>query len=353
MREDREDIIKERAISHIQLQSDRVIGIGQPTFIIAEIGSNHDQDLNKARQLIAEIAACGADAVKFQSLDFAELYPADAPDETRQLYERIKLDTDWYPTLFATAREHGLIPMSCPTYFRAVDDLLDQKIELFKIASPQTLAFPQLLERVAATGVPTVVSTGYCDGARIKRAVDIFARFRCPIVLLHCNSQYPVPAERVGLKYLVTLRERFNVHTGFSDHTEGMYAPLAAVTLGARVLERHVTYSRLASGPDHHFAAELADFARLVAEIRDLEKALTPMKVMTEDEINAGKTMRMAVFARRDLQAGKMLTTDDVRYFRHAGGLSAEDVFDRPMPLRLRKAVKAGTLIDRSLVEDS
>jgi sialic acid synthase SpsE len=344
---------KEEYVPEIRFDSGHVIGEGHPTFIIAEIGSNHDQDLKKAVRLIADAASCGADAVKFQSIDFNELQASDASEATRELYKKINLNPKWYPTLFDAARSHGLIPMSCPTYLLAVDQLMEQKISLFKIASSQALAFPQLLEKVAITKVPTIISTGYCDAEHVRRAVEIFSRHQSQIVLLHCNSQYPVPDKYVGLKEIIKLQQTYGVHVGFSDHSEGDHVPLGAVALGARVLERHITLDRHSAGPDHYFATEIPDFRRLISKIRSLEKALQPEKIISVAEKEAGLSMRMAVFANRNLKTGDTLTGDNIKFLRHGRGLSAEELFSGRDSLRLKKSVTAGTLIDHGMLNRS
>jgi len=327
----------------------RLVGEGHPCFIIAEIGSNHDQKLSQAKRLIDAAAAAGADAVKFQSLQFSELYPPGAPERMRRLYEQIKLDYGWYPELFAYARKRGVEPFSCPTSLESIAHLERQKVALYKIASPQTLAFPQLIDAVAATGKPAIFSTGYCDDARIARAARIFRRRGTPFAFLHCNSQYPAEPRVVGLRQMLALRDRHQAPAGFSDHTMGAHFASVAVALGACIIEKHLTLDRRLKGPDHGFAMEPGEFAEMTRQVRETELGLGLKKIVTPAERSLGRTMRMAVYAARDLRKGERLTPDTVRYLRSAKGVSAEDVFGRT--LRLKRAVRAGRPVPTGALE--
>lgn len=327
----------------------RVIGPGRPCFVIAEIGSNHDQSLAQAKELIDAAAEAGADAVKFQSLQFSELYPPGAPERMRALYELIKLDYDWYPELFGYARKRGVVPFSCPTSLESLVHLERAKVALYKIASPQTLAFPQLLEAVARLGKPTIVSTGYCDDGRIARAVAVFKRHGTPVILLHCNSQYPAAPRVVGLKQMLALGRRHAVPFGFSDHTMGPHFAVGALALGACVIEKHLTLDRGLKGPDHSFAMEPKEFAVMTRALRELEQGLGARKVVTAKERATGRIMRMAAFAARDLRAGERLSEGALRFLRSYEGVSAEDVFGRAP--RLKRAVRAGRPIPASALE--
>lgn len=328
----------------------RLIGPGQPAFIIAELGSNHDQNLKQAKKLIDAAAETGADAVKFQSLQFSELFPADAPAATRRLYERIKLDYAWYAPLFAHARRRGLEPFSCPTSLESVRRLEDAGVRLYKVASPQTLAFPQLLDAVAATGKPTIVSTGYCDDERIARAARVFKRRGTPLALLHCNVQYPAPAPNVGLRQMLDIGRRHGVPAGFSDHTLGGHVAVAAVTLGACIIEKHFTLDRRLPGPDHAFASEPREFTEMVRMIREVESSLGARKTVTAGERRLARIMRYAAYAARPLRAGERLGTHNVRLLRsETRGLSAEVLFARP--LRLTRPVAAGAPVPPGAVE--
>lgn len=327
----------------------RRIGPGRPVFIIAEIGSNHDQSLSRAKRLVDAAAEAGADAVKFQSIQFDELFPENTPVATRRLYERIGLPYAWYGPLFAHARRRGVEPFSCPTSLESVARLEDAGVRLYKIASPQTLAFPQVLDAVARTGKPTIVSTGYCEEDRVARAADIFRRRKTPFALLHCNVQYPTPAANVGLRQMLALGRRHGVPVGFSDHTEGAHFAVAAAALGACVIEKHVTFDRGLPGPDHAFAMEIAEFAQLVRQVREVESGLGERKTVTAGERALARVMRYAAYAARPLRRGRRLTPADVRLVRSRAGLSAEDLHGRS--LRLTRPVAAGRAIPPDAVE--
>lgn len=327
----------------------RRIGPGHPAYIIAEIGSNHDQSLAQAKRLVDAAAKAGADAVKFQSIQFAELFPPGTPASTRRLYDRIQLPYAWYEPLFDHARARGVEPFSCPTSLESVHRLEAAGVRLYKIASPQTLAFPQLLEAVARTGKPSIVSTGYCEDDRIARAVAIFRRHRAPLALLHCNVQYPTPAAHVGLRQMAHIERRHRVPVGFSDHTRGAHFAVAAVALGACVIEKHVTFDRRAPGPDHAFAMEMDEFADMVRQIREVESGLADRKTVTADERALARVMRYAAYASRALKPGERLSTENIRILRSRAGLSAEEIQKRP--LRLTRPVAAGRPIPAGAVE--
>lgn len=326
----------------------RRIGPGRPVFIIAEIGSNHNQDIRQAYKLIDAAADAGADAVKFQSLQFSELYPPDAPEAMRRLYSLIKLDYSWYPKIFARARRRGMVPFSCPTSLESIGHLERAGAALYKIASPQTLAFPQVVLAAASTGKPVIVSTGYCDDARIARAVGIFRGRKAGMALLHCNAQYPAPPDIVGLGEIARLADAHRVPVGFSDHTMGPHFAVAAVALGACVIEKHLTLNRRGKGPDHRFAAEPREFAEMVRQIRELERGLAPRKILGAGEIAVGRTMRMAVYAGRDIAAGADVRPS-VRFLRSQKGLSAERFFTLSKP-RAKRAIRAGEPIAEGLL---
>jgi sialic acid synthase SpsE len=261
-------------MTHLVIAGRRV-GPGEPCYLIAEAGSNHDQSFEQALALIDAAAAAGADAVKFQAIKYDALWVPDLETaEHRAFYRAVELPEEWLPELARAAQARGLHFLCSPTYVDSVRLIDAAGAPAFKIASPQTVGDPPLLRAVAATGKPAIMSTGYADLARIDRAVQVLEAAGCQaFALLHCVAEYPVSPSRVNLRAMETLGRRFNRPVGLSDHTEGIHVAPAAVALGACIVEKHFTTDRGRQGPDHPFALEPGELARMVAHIREVEEA--------------------------------------------------------------------------------
>jgi len=252
---------------------EKFIGKGK-TFIIAEIGSNHNQNIDTAKKLIDVAVEAGADAVKFQSIKYDKLYIQKENTEMEKLFKKIQLRENWYKELFDYCRTKQILFFSAPTYIEAVDALEKVNVKLYKIASPQTATFPQLIERIAVLKKPIIMSTGYCTLEEIDRVVKIVKRIgNNKLTLLHCISEYPTNPKEVNLKFIQTLKHVYKVPVGFSDHTLGWEIALAAVAIGADTIEKHLTLSRNQKGPDHFFALEPKEFKRMVKDIRTVEES--------------------------------------------------------------------------------
>lgn len=289
-------------------------------FIIAEIGSNHNQSFKHALELMDIAKEAGADAVKFQSLNLEKvIFKEDITDNDRELFLQIKLEEDWYAGLFAYADKIKIECISAPTYLEALNLLQDCGIRYIKIASPQTYGFPELIKRVAQSGVQTIMSTGYCEDREIKRAVKLYKRYgdMDKLTLLHCVSEYPTEAVNVNLNYMKKLQDVYQVAVGYSDHTCGIIAPIMAVAMGASMIEKHITTSRKEKGPDHFFAAEPDEFRQMVANIRTAESMLgTGEKKLTDFELQFRESIVMYPYAKRKICTGNKITEDDIQYFR-------------------------------------
>lgn len=328
------------------------------TFVIAEIGSNHNQDLSCALDLIDAAAESGAQAVKFQSIRPDRLvHPQQITRDDQALFEQIQLNEEWYAPLFARAAQKNVLCFSAPTYLEAVQLLADRGARLMKVASPQTYGFPQIIDAVARTELPVIMSTGYCEIPEISRAVDRFTAegSKDNLLLLHCVSNYPTAPRDANLRFMDTLRERFRLPVGVSDHTLGWAVAVAAVARGASVIEKHITFSREQSGPDHHFALEIPEFKEMISQIREVESALGDGKKeeLTLFERDFRDSLIEYPFARTDLACGAVLRRDDI-YFRRlktGGGLSAWDC-DALIGRKIRHAVKRDDPITADCVED-
>lgn len=331
----------------------RAVGPGRPCYVIAEIGSNHDGSLRQALSLIAVAAKAGADAVKFQSIRYDQIFvPGLETPAHRRFFKRLELPETWYARLKRACDDHGVHFLSCPTYDSAVELLSRAGVPAFKIASPQTRANLPLVRLAARRGKPLLMSTGYCSYGHIAKAVAACRKAgNNRIVLLHCVSEYPAPPAKVNLRVIGTLGRMFGLPAGLSDHTLGTTAAVAAVALGACVIEKHLTLDRGLPGPDHRFAAEPEEFADLVRSIRRTEAMLGSgiKRGPTPEEERAARSLQLRLIAARDLRPGVILRAGDFIARRHGKGLTPEDS-TRVFGSALRAALPRGKpLLERHL----
>jgi N,N'-diacetyllegionaminate synthase len=301
----------------------RPVGDDAPTFVIADIGSNHDGSLDEAVRLIEASAEAGADCVKFQSFRPDTLVAPTHPG--RATLERLRLPTAWYPELKRAADRCGVKFVSTPFDIDAVRELVDVGVPAIKISSGD-LTYTDLLEAAAATGLPLIMSTGAAFLGEVDEAVrTVRAAGAGGIALLHCASVYPATVSMANVRAVSTLRAAFGVPVGFSDHTPGHAAALAAVALGGRLIEKHITFDRSRPGPDHPFALTVADFTDLVRNIRDLEAALgSGVKGPVDSEVSEREWARRGVYAARELEPAHVLTEDDLVCLRPMKGIPAD-----------------------------
>ncbi len=310
--------------------SGRRVGPGEPCYLIAEAGSNHGGSLDTALALIDAAADAGADAVKFQTFEAKRLYAktagkSDYLGDERSIFDIIaamEMPATWLPALAARARERGLGFLSTPFHEEAVA-VLNPFVQAWKIASYELTHHP-LLEAVAATGKPMILSTGAATVTEIAEAVAVLARAQCAgLVLLQCTAAYPAPLASVNVGALVDLRERFGVPTGLSDHSrDPVVAPMTAAALGAVVIEKHFTLSNRLPGPDNAFAVEPHELKRLVKRVRDVETARGSGRKATDATAIEPAEQELRAFARRTLfttrpvRAGQAFTADNVDVLR-------------------------------------
>ena len=343
--------------------SKKLIGPGQPVFVIAEAGVNHNGDLKMARALIDVAVDAGADAVKFQTFRADQLATPDAPKAEYQLQttgdsesqlemlRRLELSAEAHRELQSYCHERGIIFLSTPFDEEAVDLLDELGVPAFKISSGDLTNSP-LLEYVASKGKPVILSTGMSELSELIEAVSVLNTAGCENpVLLHCVSSYPTDAAEVNLRAMQTLRSAFDVPVGFSDHTKGIDVALAAVALGACVIEKHFTLDRTLPGPDHRTSLEPAELRELVRSIRRVETALgSGRKVPTAKEIETAKVARRSLVAARDIPAGAKLEREMVVMRRPGTGMSPamlQSLLDR----RVKGDIAAGTLLDADMFD--
>jgi N,N'-diacetyllegionaminate synthase len=309
-------------------------------FVIAEAGVNHNGDLALARRLVEAAAAAGADAVKFQTFRADDLASADAPKAAyqaendgagsqRQMLERLELSSEQHHALADHCRQCGISFLSTAFGVRELELLLGLGIGAIKVPSGEVTHRPLLEAMASAAAVrqlPVYLSTGMCNLGEVEAALEVFLDAGVPraqVTLLHCLSAYPAPEDQLNLRALTTLANAFGCPVGYSDHTLGLTAPVAAVALGAVVIEKHLTLDANLPGPDHRASLEPQPFAAMVAAIRSCERMLGDgIKQAQPVELNTRQVARRSVRAARALQAGQILTAADLICQRPADGLS-------------------------------
>lgn len=287
------------------------IGLGRPTYIIAEVGANHNRDKTIAKKLIDKAADAGVDAVKFQTYKAETLYSKNTPKfskDTMRPYDLIKtneLPLEWHWELFQYAMRKKLHFLSSAFDFQAVDELQNIGVPAFKVASFEIVDH-ELLRYIAKNKKPIILSTGLATLGEIEEALNVIrSEGNDEIILLHCASLYPSPPEIVNLNVIQTLSKTFQVPIGFSDHTLGTHIALAAIVKGATVIEKHFTLDRMMKGPDHSFAIEPNELKQLVKNIRDVETAMgTGIKIRSKAEQEMFEKGRRSIIAAQDIKKG-------------------------------------------------
>ncbi len=338
------------------------IGPERPPFVVAEMSANHGQDFQHAVALLEAAANAGADAIKLQTYTAETLtLDCDRPcfriRETpwnnrtlHDLYSEAAMPWDWQPKLKARAEQLGLICFSTPFDPTSVDFLEQMEVPVYKIASFELVDLP-LLCRVAATGKPVILSTGMATLPEIEEAVATLREAGCrQLALLKCTSAYPATAESMNLRAIPHLRETFGTPVGLSDHSLEAVIPVAAVSMGACIIEKHLTDSRAAGGPDSQFSLEPDEFKQMVASVRTAHAALGQVSYGADDVETAGRELRRSLFAVEDIAAGERFTSENVRSIRPAAGLAPRH-YDAILGRRARRDIARGTPVDWDLIE--
>lgn len=337
---------------------DRSVGEGHRCFVIAEAGSNHNQDLPQARRLIEVAAVAGADAVKFQLFRADRLYPrtagqSDYLKQDRSIYDIIsdmEMPYEWVPELAAYAQEKGTLFLAS-VFDEESANLLAPHVPAFKIASYEMTHLP-LVRHIARLGKPVIIATGTASLEEVKETVEAVREERNEeIILMQCTASYPAPLESLNVRAMVTLRETFGVPAGLSDHSrDPLVGPLAAAALGGHILEKHFTLSNTLPGPDHSFAVEPDELALMITKIRETEWALgSGEKVPHPVEQELRQFARRHLVAVRDIAAGELFSKENALVLRRgkvAAGLEPkhyEEILGKPA----KRSISVGTAIKR------
>ena len=303
----------------------RPIGPEEPTFVIAEAGSNHNGDLTTAKELIDVAAKAGADAVKFQTFRAEDLYVEDSGDveylgDDRSIYEIIKdmeMPYEWISELHDYSHEQNLEFLSTPFDERSAREL-DEYVPAWKVASYTSSHHP-FLEHLAETEKPIIMSTGAHELEEVEESVSVLRNAGVSdLVVLQCVAAYPTPLSEINVRVIETLQDKLNVLSGLSDHTlDPVTAPSAAVSLGANIVEKHFTLDKSMKGPDHQFALEPDELDRMVSAIRSTGKALgSGEKQVLEIEEELHEKARRSIHAVRDIEVGETITEQNVDILR-------------------------------------
>ncbi len=317
----------------------RLVGEGQPCFLAAEIGINHNGDMNLAHRLIDAAADAAADAVKFQNYrteDFlsdrslTHEYVSQGKTVVEPQYDMFKR-CELAPHQLLELREHcdlrGVVFFSTPMSEKGIQELVEVGAPLMKNGSDCLVHLP-LIRAMARTGLPTVISTGMATYGDVKDAVEAFrGAGGKDLILLHCTSSYPTPPEDVHLRKIATLGAAFDCAVGLSDHTDGTVAAIGSVALGACMIEKHFTLDKNLPGPDHRFSADPPEFRSMVDSVRAIEKNLgnAELKPAASEELGR-RDYRLSCVAARELPAGHRLVGSDIAFRRPGFGFSPKQL---------------------------
>lgn len=341
----------------------RKIAPGEPVFVIAEAGVNHNGDVELACALVEAAADAGADAVKFQTFVADQVASRTAPKAAYQLtttdpaesqqalLKRLELGCKDFEIVQARCIARGILFLSTPFDVPSVDLLDAMGVPAFKVPSGEVTNVP-FLRHVARKGKPVLMSTGMCDLAEVEAAVVVLRQAGCAeLALLHCVTSYPAPPHEVNLRAMGTLQHAIRVPVGFSDHTNGCAIALAATALGACVIEKHLTVDRHLPGPDHAASLEPAEFRALVRDVRSVEQSLGDGEKRPAPSETANRDIvRRSLAAAADVPVGTPLRAELLTALRPGTGLPPAAI-DRLIGRRAARDLRAGELLGWSDVE--
>jgi len=343
--------------------SDKIIGENQPVFIIAELSANHARNFKVALQTIKAAKDAGADAIKLQTYK-PDSITLNVDNELfrlkkgslhygktlYQVYQEAYTPWEWQPKLKEVAEDLGLICFSSPFDTAAVDYLEAMRVPAYKVASLEITDIP-LIEYIASKGKPILISTGIATIAEIKEAIKVCKqKGNDQLALLKCTSAYPTPFNEVNLKAIPYLADTFHTVIGLSDHTLGISVPIAAVALGARIIEKHFILDRNLGGVDSKFSLEPKEFKDMVEAIRQVELALGEREYTLSNIAKKSRDYRRSLFVVKDIQKGGKLTSDNVRSIRPGDGLPPK-YFNEILGKKANNFIPKGTPLDWDLIK--
>lgn len=333
-----------------------------PVFIIAELSANHNQDFDIAVKTIEAVKKAAANAIKLQTYT-PEKITIDCDNEYFQikqgtiwdgetlfsLYKRAYTPWDWQPKLKEYAESLGLICFSSPFDKSAVDFLEKMHVPAYKVASFEITDIP-LVEYIASKGKPVIISTGIATLSDIEEAIAACQRMgNNEIALLKCTSAYPAPVEEMNLRTIPDLQRKFGYTVGLSDHTLGDTVAIAAVALGAKIIEKHFILDRKIGGPDAEFSMEPAEFSKMVKSIREVEKALGEITYDLSGKVKNSRTFSRSLFIIKDILQGDIFTEENIRSIRPGYGL-APKYLSEVIGKKAKSDIKKGTPLNWDLI---
>jgi N-acetylneuraminate synthase len=341
----------------------RIIGPEYPIYIIAEVSANHHQDFEQTVQILHAAKQAGADAIKLQTYTPDTLtIQSDRPEfliqggtlwDQKKLYDLYRegsMPWEWQPKLQSIANDLGIDFFSTAFDPSAVDFLENMNVPVHKIASFELVDIP-LIEYMAKTGKPLIISTGMATLEEIEEAVKAARNAGTKeIALLKCTSAYPAPPEEMNLRTISRLQEVFQLPIGISDHTTGIVVPIASVVMGACIIEKHFTLSRSISGPDSAFSLEPDEFQAMVEAIRVAEKAIGTVHYGAEEQEAKSRIFRRSLYVIKDMKTGECFSLENIRSIRPASGLHPrylKEIISR----RAKQDIKKGTPLSWELID--
>jgi pseudaminic acid synthase len=343
----------------------RQVGPERPVYVVAELSANHNQDFEQAVQIIQAAKRAGADAVKLQTYTPDTMTLRSDREQFRitggtlwdgrllyDLYGEAYTPWDWQPKLQKVADEIGLDLFSTPFDATAVDFLEEMEVPAHKVASFELVDIP-LIQKIAATRKPLIMSTGMATLEEIEEAVKTAQEAGATqIALLKCTSAYPASLDDMNLRNIPELARKFNVPVGLSDHTTGIAVPVAAVALGACIIEKHLTLSRSRAGPDSAFSLEPHEFKDMVDAVRAAERAMGEIRFEVSAQEASSRNLRRSLFVVQDVKEGQVFTAENVRSIRPGCGLHTRHLKEI-VGRRALRDIQCGTPVSWDLVSKS
>ena len=340
----------------------RLIGEGQPTYVVAEVGSNFDGNFKQAKKIVALAKNAGADAIKFQSFladkivseqgfeNFQISFQSKWKKSVYKTYKDAEFPREWHQEIADYCRKKQIDFFSTPYDKEAVDLLDEVEVPAFKVGSGD-IDFLSLIEYMAKKGKPMIIGTGASTLGEIEAVVKLIrASGNEDIVLLQCVTNYPSPIEQANIRAMITLRKAFQTNVGYSDHSPGYLVALGAVALGACFIEKHFTFDKTREGPDHPFAMDVFEFSEMVKNIRLMEKALGSfVKKPVEAETETTVIQRRCIYAIENISKGAVITGNMIALLRPNKGLSPKYA-DIIIGRTARKDISKGTAITWDMV---